>query len=152
MMSAVRCRSTILKMTTYSVNAMDKKESKDVYSALHELGIPFTEIMHEPVFSVSDAQTIKSRIMGVGCKNLLLTGHKQKDYSLLLLEESKRADLRAVAKWMGTSRLTFATPAELWNCLRLHPARGGKSKASAQESFVLFCRNGKKNLQKLVQS
>ena len=114
---------------------MDKKESKDVYSALHELWIPFTEIMHEPVFSVSDAQTIKSRIMGVGCKNLLLTGHKQKDYSLLLLEESKRADLRAVAKWMGTSRLTFATPA-----------------ASAQESFVLFCRNGKKNLQKLVQS
>lgn len=63
MMSAVRCRSTILKMTTYSVNAMDKKESKDVYSALHELGIPFTEIMHEPVFPVSDAQTLEPNFL-----------------------------------------------------------------------------------------
>lgn len=36
----------------------------------------------------------ESSILGVGCKNLFLTDHRRTKYLLVILEESKQADLR----------------------------------------------------------
>ena len=63
----------------------------DLYSALADLGISYEETEHEPVFNVCQAQSIKSKISGTGCKNLFLTDKRNEKYILVVLEESKQA-------------------------------------------------------------
>lgn len=45
----------------------------NIYMILQELGIGYNEIEHEAVFTVEQAQSIKNKISGTGCKNLFLT-------------------------------------------------------------------------------
>ncbi len=92
-----------------------------LYAVLSALHIPYEEISHAPVRTVAEAQAIKTRIAGTGCKNLLLTDARQEVFVLVLLEEHKRADLKAIARALNTPRLRFAPPDALWALLRLQP-------------------------------
>ena len=85
----------------------------ELYAILEELGIVYDEIEHPPVFTVEEAQSLKERIDGVGCKNLLLTDNRREKFFLVVLEDRKKADLKEIAHLCGTSRLTFANAAEL---------------------------------------
>ena len=66
----------------------------DLYIVLGNLGIAYEETEHDPVYTVEQAQSVKSRISGVGCKNLFLTDHRRTKYLLVIIEESKQADLK----------------------------------------------------------
>lgn len=66
----------------------------DLYTILADLGIAYEEIEHDPVYTVEQAQSIKSKISGIGCKNLFLTDQRRTKYLLVILEESKQADLQ----------------------------------------------------------
>lgn len=90
----------------------------DLYDIFEQLNIDFQEIEHEPVFTVEQAQDIKSKIEGIGCKNLFLTDKKGR-YILALLDENKRADIRQIEKIAHTSHLSFANSSELKNILQL---------------------------------
>lgn len=92
-----------------------------VYAVLADLGIAYEEIEHGPVYTVEQAQSIKSRISGVGCKNLFLTDHHRTKYLLVILEESKQADLKHIATFAGTSRLSFVDRDEMYEILHLFP-------------------------------
>lgn len=93
----------------------------ELYAVLAELGISVEEIGHESVFTIEEAGSIKSRIDGTGCKNLFLTDKAKSRYLLVILEESRQADLKRIAALAGTSRLSFAGSGELWDILRLSP-------------------------------
>lgn len=93
----------------------------DLYTILADLGIAYEEVKHDPVYTVEQAQSIKSKILGIGCKNLFLTDHRRTKYLLVILEESKQADLKQIAAFAGTSRLSFASNEELYEILRLSP-------------------------------
>lgn len=93
----------------------------ELYSVLSDLGITYEEIEHEPVYTVEQAQSIKSRISGVGCKNLFLTDHRRTKYLLIILEENKQADLKHIAAFAGTSRLSFVDSDEMYELLHLSP-------------------------------
>lgn len=80
-----------------------------LYAVLSALHIPYEEISHAPVRTVAEAQAIKTRIAGTGCKNLLLTDARQEVFVLVLLEEHKRADLKAIARALDTPRLLADT-------------------------------------------
>lgn len=69
----------------------------DLYTILADLGIAYEEVKHDPVYTVEKAQSIKSKISGIGCKNLFLTDHHRTKYLLVILEESKQADLKQIA-------------------------------------------------------
>lgn len=97
----------------------------ELYAILEELGIVYDEIEHPPVFTVEEAQSLKERIDGVGCKNLLLTDNRREKFFLVVLEDRKKADLKEIAHLCGTSRLTFANATELNELLHLYP--GGVS-------------------------
>ena len=90
----------------------------NLYDIFEQLNIDFQEIEHEPVFTVEQAQDIKSKIEGIGCKNLFLTDKKGR-YILALLDENKRADIRQIEKIAHTSHLSFANSSELKNILQL---------------------------------
>lgn len=91
---------------------------KNLYEILEKLKIPYSEIEHEKVCTVEQAQRIKSRIDGVGCKNLFLTDKKGK-YILAILKDSKKADMKKLARISAAGRLSFAGDAELKNILNL---------------------------------
>ena len=65
----------------------------NLYNIFKKLDIKFEEIEHEPVFTIEQAQAIKNRIKGTGCKNLFLTDKRGK-YILTILEENKKANIK----------------------------------------------------------
>lgn len=90
----------------------------NIYEILKELNIQYEEIEHEKVFTVEQAQNVKSKIEGIGCKNLFLTDRKGK-YILVVLEDSKKANIKELAQISNTNRLSFASDEELKNILKL---------------------------------
>lgn len=93
----------------------------NLYTILTGLEITYEEIEHDPVYTVEQAQPIKSIISGVGCKNLFLTDHKKTKYLLVIVEENKQADLKQIAVVAKTSRLSFVSNEELYEILQLFP-------------------------------
>lgn len=91
-----------------------------IYDVFKELNIPFSEVAHEPVYTVEQAQSIKCLIDGTGCKNLFLTDGKQ--YYLVILDESKLANLKDLAVRLHSARLSFASEKELSQMLGLQSA------------------------------
>lgn len=90
----------------------------DLYEVLKKLNIEFKEIEHKPVFTIEQAQEIKGKIEGIGCKNLFLTDKRGK-YILLVLNENKKANIKQIEKIVNTSHLSFAETTELKSILQL---------------------------------
>lgn len=62
----------------------------DLYTSLTDLGIAYDEVEHDPVYTVEQVQSIKSKISGIGCKNLFLTDHHRTKYLLVILKKANR--------------------------------------------------------------
>lgn len=90
----------------------------ELYRLLKMLGISYEEIEHEAVYTIEQAQRIKRMIDGAGCKNLFLTDHKG-GYILAVLQEDKRADLKALASLYDVKKLSFASDEQLSEVLGL---------------------------------
>lgn len=90
----------------------------EIYEFLEKLNIDYEKLEHEPVYTVEEAQNIKGKIQGIGCKNLFLK-NKECQYYLYMLREDKKADLKNVAKILECGRLSFASEDELYELLKL---------------------------------
>ena len=90
----------------------------DLYEVLKKLNIEFKEIEHEAVFTIEQAQGIKNKIDGLGCKNLFLTDKNGK-YILIVLSENKKVNIKQIEKIVNTSHLSFAKETELKSILQL---------------------------------
>ena len=92
-----------------------------VYERLNALGIAFTRYEHPPVATVEEAEQHWAGIDAMHCKNLFLRNQKGNRHYLVVLEHSKKADLRAVADQIGDGKLSFASPDRLMTYLGLTP-------------------------------
>ncbi|HYT67948.1 MAG TPA: prolyl-tRNA synthetase associated domain-containing protein [Vicinamibacterales bacterium] len=92
-----------------------------VYAALDALGIPYERHEHPAVFNAEDASKFWDRIPGTQCKNLFLRNKKGDRHYLVVLEISKRADLKDLVKVVGDDRLSFGSPERLMAKLGLTP-------------------------------
>lgn len=90
----------------------------DLYEILKELEIEFSEIEHDPVFTIADMQDLKQRIEGIGCKNLFLTDGKG-HYFLVILMDTKKADVKKIGRLVHASHLSFAKEVDLSRILHL---------------------------------
>lgn len=92
----------------------------DIYQILKELNIHYEEITHPAVYTIEEALKvdIPNKINGIECKNLFVKG--KKGYYLIVIEASKRTDLKGLAHFMKESKLTFASEEELKNILHLN--------------------------------
>jgi Ala-tRNA(Pro) deacylase len=95
--------------------------SPPVYAALDALGIPYERYEHPAVFNAGDAAQYWDPIHGTQCKNLFLRNKKGDRHYLVVLEISKRADLRDLVKLVGDDRLSFGSPERLMAKLGLTP-------------------------------
>ncbi len=90
----------------------------NIYHILNELNINYEEIEHKAVYTVEEANSLKDRIKGTGCKNLFLTD-KKNNYFLYLLRDDKKADLKELSNFLNVKRLTFGNDDDLNNLLGL---------------------------------
>lgn len=91
-----------------------------LYEMLAALHIDTDEVEHDPVTTVEAAQFVKTLIDGIGVKNLLLRNSRD-DYYLAMLDESKRADIKELARILRSGRLSFANAEQLHDTLGLEP-------------------------------
>lgn len=96
-------------------------QERKVLEVLEALDIPFARVEHPPVYTVEEARLHWSDLAGTHCKNLFLRNKKGNRHFLVILEESKRADLKAIARGLGEDRLSFASPERLMRFLDLEP-------------------------------
>ncbi|MCJ7589081.1 MAG: prolyl-tRNA synthetase associated domain-containing protein [Candidatus Aminicenantes bacterium] len=92
-----------------------------VYEVLDALNIRYIRFEHPPVFTVEEAREHWKDVPGVHCKNLFLRNYKGNRHFLVVLEASKRADLKALSLKLGTDRVSFGSDERLRRCLGLTP-------------------------------
>jgi len=85
----------------------------DVYAALEGLGIPYQRHAHPAVFTVEQARQYWADMPGMHCKNLFLRNKKGNRHYLVILEHSKKADLKGLARIFGEEALSLASEERL---------------------------------------
>lgn len=96
-------------------------ENQNVYDILEKLEIFYTKHDHPPVYTVEEAEQHWENITGAHCKNLFLRNKKGKNHYLVVVESSKRVDIKALTKRLGEDRLSFASPERMMCYLGLEP-------------------------------
>src|SRR5262245_32890271 len=85
------------------------------------LGISFETHEHPPIATAEAGAEHWKDIEAAHCKNLFLRNQKGTRHYLVILEHTRRADLRAVADQIGDGKLSFASPERLLKYLGVTP-------------------------------
>jgi Ala-tRNA(Pro) deacylase len=93
----------------------------DVYAALEGLRIPYQRHAHPAVFTVAQARQHWADMPGMHCKNLFLRNKKGNRHYLVIMEHSKKADLKGLARILGEETLSLASEERLAKHLGLAP-------------------------------
>ena len=97
------------------------ENEQKVYDKLDELGIEYSVVEHEPVFTANDLEYIKELAPGIHCKNLFLRNAKGNKYYLITAEDNAEVDIKELKDKIGSTRLSFASPERLMKVLNLTP-------------------------------
>jgi len=91
-----------------------------LFARLDALGIAVETVEHEPVFTVDEARRLRGTIPGGHVKNLFLRDKKGRQW-LVVCEEERPVDLKALAGRIGAGRLSFGSPERLRAALGVEP-------------------------------
>ncbi|MDD3831138.1 MAG: YbaK/EbsC family protein [Clostridia bacterium] len=80
-----------------------------VLDFLHNHAIPYTIYTHQPVVSVEDSKRIIHIEGCSGYKSLFVKDKKSDNYYMVVLPADKRADMRALAHYVGCEKFEFGT-------------------------------------------
>lgn len=83
--------------------------------------IEYELFKHPPVYTVDEASKFYDNIPGLHCKNLFLKDSKKKEFYLVSLTHDRTIKLNLLRKLIGAKKLRFASPDELFICLKLEP-------------------------------
>ncbi|WP_186005602.1 prolyl-tRNA synthetase associated domain-containing protein [Clostridium sp. DL-VIII] len=92
-----------------------------LYGILDSLEIKYTRYEHEAIYTVQEANRLEISIPGAHCKNLFIRNRKGDIHYLVLLDDSKRADLKLLEKQIESTKLSFASEERLFKYLGLKP-------------------------------
>lgn len=91
------------------------------YDALDELGIPYTRIDHDAIYTVEGCSEV-DRLLGITiCKNLFLCNSQKTKFYLLMMPGTKRFVTREFCKQISSPRLSFAPEAFMEKYLDITP-------------------------------
>lgn len=91
------------------------------FALLHRLEIPFTAVRHDTAETMADCAAV-SDVLGVRiCKNLFLCNRQRTKFYLLAMPEEKPLHTRDLSRQIGSSRLSFAPPADMVRLIGCHP-------------------------------
>lgn len=92
---------------------------EQVRAKLTEMGIEYETMEHGPVFTIDEMKQIEGMKIEDVCKNLFLRDEKGKRHFLVVLDEAKSADLKAIRAQIGSTRLSFGSEERLMDNLGL---------------------------------
>jgi len=92
-----------------------------VYDFLEKYGLAYERYDHPAVYTCEEAEKHCGHILGLDCKNLFLRDKKKTRFFLYVAPADKRVDLKAFAKHVWCSKLSFGSPALLMEKLWLEP-------------------------------
>ncbi len=91
-----------------------------LFRRLNELGIETETRRHQPLFTVEQSRALRGAIPGGHCKCLFLTD-KRRGLWLVVANEDREIDLKALARHLGAGRFSFAKPERLTAALGVEP-------------------------------
>ena len=91
-----------------------------LFAHLEGLGIRTRTVQHPPVFTVDEAKALRGDLPGAHIKNLFLR-NKKGEMWLVVAEESRSIDLKALGERLGAGRLSFGSPERLMTYLGVIP-------------------------------
>jgi Ala-tRNA(Pro) deacylase len=97
------------------------RKRQRVVALLESLGIRYGLVEHPALFSGNDHEVHRVEIDAVIFKNLFLRNKNKSRYYLYSLPLDKRADLPALQRAIGATRLSFGNEDELWEKLCIRP-------------------------------
>ena len=110
-----------------------------VYTLLDRLKIQYGVIEHPPMFTQADSEHNGIQIDAIIFKNLFLRNKDKSRFYLYALPLAKRADLDAVAKALGETRLSFGSEDALQEKLNIqHGAVSLLNAVDAGKTDVVF--------------
>ena len=95
--------------------------AEEVHARLDALGIPYDAAEHPPVHTIADCAPVERRLNCMVVKNYFLTTKNRKRFYLCLVRPDARFRTADISKQAGSSRLSFASEAEMERLLRVHP-------------------------------
>ena len=99
------------------------REDKEirVYDFLDALGVEYERIDHEPAMTMEICADIDKTLDATICKNLFLCNRQETDFYLLMMPGDKPFKTKDLSAQIGSSRLSFATPAFMERFLDIKP-------------------------------
>ena len=91
-----------------------------VHAKLSQLGIEYVNHSHAPVMTVAESQALRGPLSGLHAKNLFLKD-KKGGLWLVVVEECRTLDLKALRQRLGVANLSFAKPDVLMAALGVTP-------------------------------
>ena len=93
---------------------------EQLLTRLEALGIAYQNHEHAAVFTVEEAKALRGELTGGHIKNLFLRNKKEEMW-LVVAEEDKRIDLKALGEKLGAGKLSFGSPDRLLRYLGVLP-------------------------------
>ncbi len=93
---------------------------EQLLARLAELGIESRTVSHPPVFTVEEAKALRGELPGGHVKNLFLRNKKGAMW-LVVAEEDRPIDLKALGERIGAGRVSFGSPERLMQYLGVVP-------------------------------
>ena len=91
----------------------ERYTKQKVLDFLDKKGIQYEKLEHEVVFTMEEMDAAGITQKGTVCKNMFMRDYKGKNHFLLTVPEEKHVDLRALAEYIGSSKLSFASAERL---------------------------------------
>jgi Ala-tRNA(Pro) deacylase len=114
-----RHRTTTMSDTSTAARLPTSPEA--VIQRLADLGIQVEIHRHPSVFTVEESQALRGDMPGGHIKNLFLRNKKGDRMWLVVVEETRRMDLKALAPMIGADKLSFGSPDRLMTYLGVLP-------------------------------
>jgi Ala-tRNA(Pro) deacylase len=92
----------------------------DLLAYLDSLGLKVTTVHHPPVFTVEEAKRLRGELAGGHCKCLFLKDKKDRLF-LVVADEDRAVDLKALRQALGAGTLSFGKPELLREVLGVEP-------------------------------
>jgi len=91
------------------------------YDLLDSLGVEYERIDHEPAMTMEVCEAIDAALGATICKNLFLCNRQETDFYLLMMPGDKPFKTKDLSSQIGSSRLSFASPAHMERFLDITP-------------------------------
>ncbi|WP_420383222.1 prolyl-tRNA synthetase associated domain-containing protein [Novosphingobium sp.] len=91
-----------------------------LYAELEALGIAWTALEHEAVFTVEDSEAVHAALPGAHTKNLFLKDAGG-SFFLVTVDQATRVDLKALAPVIGAKKLSFGKAEDMAALLGVTP-------------------------------